>query len=746
MGINRVTEDSRARGNVGGRNLIVYSEDEKVKLDANSIRNSVTDKKAAALTSASDTKVIAFSVRPFVSVNLMGVGGTLNKMENKGKGVSSAYTKVGRKALADVSNIPGPPGNIARNVVQDGSKNMRVSSNFKMACLAFFSETVFKFGFCYHLGVLVRPGLRTVNTIPRKSFTGKVSESISQGASDIRASKKGTKDLTSSLADQWAKTKGRGRESILTDRRSSRNPPVPTRRSLPVLKQVNQVDTSSSKENAESSEKAKDTTGFSVKAKLGTKVVYRLSNSRNQFWRNRASDGFMTITARVQNKVDAPSSKFSVKPNGKTALMASNAKGTLKSKVQSGVNKPISVAAISSKKTKEGVRSSLPEDIASMVSHEAAQGKPSFEGNSNASSNSSDIMVSHEAAQGKPSFEGKSNASTNSSDIMVSHEAAQGKPSFEGNSNASTNSSDIVPKRKSNRRRSYTSLLMASSKLLEEHGEVAGQGKLPSIDDDCNQLEVAEYVDEIYQYYWIMEAQNPLPGNYMSIQTDITPLMRGILINWLIEVHFKFELMQETLYLMVTLLDRYLSQVQIKKNEMQLVGLTALLLASKYEDFWHPRIKDLISVSAESYTRDHMLRMEKLMLKTLKFRLNVPTPYVFMLRFLKAAQSDTKLEHLAFYLIELSLVEYEALKFKPSLLCASAIYVARCTLQMTPLWTPLLIKHARYDVSQIRDYAEMILRFHKAAGKGKLKVTYEKYTKPDLSSVAAIKPLDSLPS
>ncbi|KAH9677029.1 2-dehydro-3-deoxyphosphooctonate aldolase 1 [Citrus sinensis] len=73
---------------------------------------------------------------------------------------------------------------------------------------------------------------------------------------------------------------------------------------------------------------------------------------------------------------------------------------------------------------------------------------------------------------------------------------------------------------------------------------------------------------------------------------------------------------------------------------------------------------------------------EKLMLKKLKFRLNVPTPYVFMLRFLKAAQSDTKLEHLAFYLIELSLVQYEALKFKPSLLCASAIYVARCTLQM----------------------------------------------------------------
>lgn len=64
---------------------------------------------------------------------------------------------------------------------------------------------------------------------------------------------------------------------------------------------------------------------------------------------------------------------------------------------------------------------------------------------------------------------------------------------------------------------------------------------------------------------------------------------------WL-QVHFKFELMQETLYLMVTLLDQYLSQVQIKKNQMQLVGLTALLLASKYEDFWHPRVKMISQV------------------------------------------------------------------------------------------------------------------------------------------------------
>lgn len=59
-------------------------------------------------------------------------------------------------------------------------------------------------------------------------------------------------------------------------------------------------------------------------------------------------------------------------------------------------------------------------------------------------------------------------------------------------------------------------------------------------------------------------------------------------------------------------------------------------------------------------------------------------------------------ERLAFYLIELCLVEHEALNYKPSMLCASAIYIARCTMQLTPRWTPLLAKHSRYEESQIR--------------------------------------------
>ncbi|KAB2636923.1 cyclin-B3-1 [Pyrus ussuriensis x Pyrus communis] len=320
------------------------------------------------------------------------------------------------------------------------------------------------------------------------------------------------------------------------------------------------------------------------------------------------------------------------------------------------------------------------------------------------------------------------------------HEATQGELPSEAN--CSQSASTI----KSNRRRSYTSLLMTGSKpylrLLEDRVEASKAEELPSIDDDCNQPEVSDYVDEIYQYYWVSEAQNPPPENFMSIQAGITNHMRGILVNWLIE----------KLCLMVTVLDQHLSQVTIKKDDMQLVGITALLLASKYEDFWHPRVKNLISILVETYTRVKVLGM-KAFLKKLKFRLNAPTPYVFVLRFLKAAQSETKVFianrlllcglfcslNTWFYLIELCLVEYEALRFKPSLLCAAALSVARCTQQITPAWTPLVTKYPKSGTALKTNCAEMVLRFHKAARVGILKVTYEKYSSPDLSGVCSNK-------
>lgn len=77
---------------------------------------------------------------------------------------------------------------------------------------------------------------------------------------------------------------------------------------------------------------------------------------------------------------------------------------------------------------------------------------------------------------------------------------------------------------------------------------------------------------------------------YMHTQPEINEKMRSILIDWLVEVHVKFDLSPETLYLTINLIDRFLSLKTVPRRELQLLGVSALLIASKYEEIWPPQV------------------------------------------------------------------------------------------------------------------------------------------------------------
>lgn len=78
--------------------------------------------------------------------------------------------------------------------------------------------------------------------------------------------------------------------------------------------------------------------------------------------------------------------------------------------------------------------------------------------------------------------------------------------------------------------------------------------------------------------------------DYIDSQPEISEKMRAILIDWLIEVHHKFELNPETLYLTINIVDRYLAVEFSSRRELQLVGISAMLIASKYEEIWAPEV------------------------------------------------------------------------------------------------------------------------------------------------------------
>ena len=169
--------------------------------------------------------------------------------------------------------------------------------------------------------------------------------------------------------------------------------------------------------------------------------------------------------------------------------------------------------------------------------------------------------------------------------------------------------------------------------------------------------EILPYQNEIFKYLKETENQNTSNMTGMEHQKDINEKMRGILVDWLVDVHLKFKLRPETLFVTVNIVDRYLAKAQINRQKLQLVGITAMLIASKYEEIYAPELKDFIYVTDHAYQRDEVLQMEGLILAALDFNLTFPTPLSFLEKTAQIANFDKKMTMLARYLLELALIE-----------------------------------------------------------------------------------------
>ncbi|XP_020101934.1 G2/mitotic-specific cyclin S13-7-like isoform X2 [Ananas comosus] len=289
-----------------------------------------------------------------------------------------------------------------------------------------------------------------------------------------------------------------------------------------------------------------------------------------------------------------------------------------------------------------------------------------------------------------------------------------------------------------------TSVLTARSKIacgvIERPKELALNIDASDADD---QLAVVDYVEDIYIFYKHAENSNR-PRDYIHWQAEISMKMRSILADWIIEVHHRFELMPETLYLTFCIIDRYLSIETVTKGELQLVGVSAMLIACKYEEIWAPEVNDFICISDRAYTREQILGMEKGILNKLEWNLTVPTCYVFLVRFLKASACDKEMEHMVFFFAELGLMQYSMIMYCPSMVAASAVYAARCTLRKSPLWTETLKHHTGFSEQQLLDAAQILVKFHSVAHESKLRVVYKKYSNEELGAVALHPPATRL--
>eukprot|EP01026_Neomeris_dumetosa_P079892 TRINITY_DN8778_c0_g1_i1.p1 TRINITY_DN8778_c0_g1~~TRINITY_DN8778_c0_g1_i1.p1 ORF type:complete len:373 (+),score=41.21 TRINITY_DN8778_c0_g1_i1:153-1271(+) len=241
---------------------------------------------------------------------------------------------------------------------------------------------------------------------------------------------------------------------------------------------------------------------------------------------------------------------------------------------------------------------------------------------------------------------------------------------------------------------------------------------MPDVDRDVGAQYVPVYAASIFNTYKEVEGDFMPKADYMeTVQTSLKPRFRGVLIDWLVEVHFKFKMMPETIFLTVNIIDRYLSVKEVPKDLLQLVGCTSLFIASKYEEIYVPQIKDLVKICDDLYTREQLIMMEKHILRKLDYNLTVPTAYYFMLRYLKIAKLLTKKHtaYLAFYLVELAMVTYEMIKYKPSMVSVAAIHVAMKTMGCSDCFPRELRKHSGYTLESLQECVGDLVRLQMKA-------------------------------
>ncbi|KAJ7657739.1 g2/mitotic-specific cyclin cdc13 [Mycena polygramma] len=225
-------------------------------------------------------------------------------------------------------------------------------------------------------------------------------------------------------------------------------------------------------------------------------------------------------------------------------------------------------------------------------------------------------------------------------------------------------------------------------------------------------LMVSEYVADIQLYLREAELHNLPSPSYMTHQPTLTWAMRALLNDWLLQVHARFHLLPETLFLAAHLIDRFLSLRTIGPTKLQLVGTTALLLASKFEETVSPAIQNFVILCDGAVAAEDMLAAEQHMLRTLDWDLRYPSPLHFLRRISKADGYAPHARTLGKYLTEITLVEHRLLATPPSLLAAAAMWLARIALgQGDGVWGATLAHYAMYTEAEVVPEAEKMLRY-----------------------------------
>jgi len=225
--------------------------------------------------------------------------------------------------------------------------------------------------------------------------------------------------------------------------------------------------------------------------------------------------------------------------------------------------------------------------------------------------------------------------------------------------------------------------------------------------DRSSYLVINPYSEDIHQYHCLNEKIQMLERN-SPFRTEINQQYRAIVIDWLIEVSREYSLCLDTLFLAVNYFDRLLQTVYVKKELLQLLSITCLFIASKYEEVVPLTLDQLVNV--EVYTKKNILDMERIVLHHLQFKLTVSTLRNFLSRYLHCSTDilpKLLMVH-ADFLSEMILSTGSlSIVYPPSQLAAAIVTVSRITFNLR-----LELPIDNYTLDDLRPIIRLICIIH----------------------------------
>ena len=257
-----------------------------------------------------------------------------------------------------------------------------------------------------------------------------------------------------------------------------------------------------------------------------------------------------------------------------------------------------------------------------------------------------------------------------------------------------------------------------------------------------------DYLNVIYYNLLVEEKKGivPMPDyTYMSRQTEINEKMRSILVDWLIDVHYKFGFTDETLFMTVSIIDRFLSISQITRTNFQLLGITALMIACKHEEIDLPKIDDFIYITDNAYKKPEVIKMEFEVLSKLNFAFLYPSPIKFF-EYLSFHFNFEKKHHLmGKYLMESFLIDIKNAKYKPSIIACACAYIVMKFFKLknyqetyNKKFYVLEETNEKYSEHNIKECAKDICLFVDNINKTNYQACVKKYSKPEQENVAVM--------